>query len=540
MCAITRRELCRNIALSGAASVWLRPSSSGRAVSAATTDASVTIATNRAPSDLDPQSAYDAGSGVPLQGPFESLIRLKPGSIVEYTPLLAERWQSNADQSVWTFTLRPDLTFQDGTPCDAAAVRDSFQRLFTLGLAPSTVLGRFLQDATQIATPDPQTVVFDLERPQPLFEAAIAAPYGAAIVNARAAKAHEVDGDWGHGWAQTSADGMGTGPYRITRFDPADAVVLDRFDGYWGGWEGQHLDRVVIRIVAEGETRRQLIENGAVDVAENVPPSAIPALEKNSDVVVIHRYNLAVNYVAMTVAGPLESPAARQALCWAFPYDDVIKGVLDGFAKRAIGPVAELCRGFDPATFVYQTDLDRARGLLDQAGIAGNTTLTMLLLSGNQRFEQIFELLGANLETLGLKLEPTTVDFATYLAIATGDQPAAERPHLVPSFWQPDYNDAWNHLWPQLSCQAWTVGNIGHYCNAQVEDLLARARDAADDQTYRRALSTIQQIVTRDDPAAIYYAQPEWITVLRKDLGGLVLNPIVSEIHDFYGLHRTD
>jgi peptide/nickel transport system substrate-binding protein len=548
----TRREMVRNTALSAAAVGSALVAARGRAVSAAARrsslghhiqddaqPSSLTIATNRAPSDLDPQSAYDAGSGVALQGPFESLIRLEQGSTDEYRPLLAERWAANADGSVWTFTLRSGVTFQDGTPCDAAAVRGSFERLFALGLGPSTVLGRFVQNPAQITAPDARTVVFDLGRPQPLFEAAIAAPYGAAIVNVAAAKAHEVDGDWGHAWAQTSTEGMGTGPYRVTRFDPADAVVLERFDGYWGGWEGDHIDRVAIRIVPEAATRRQLIERGEADIAEGLPPSAIRPLESNPDLVVLRGYNLAVNYVTMLVADPLASPPTRQALCWAFPYDEVIGGVLEGFAKRAVGPVAELCRGFAPATFVYQTDLERARGLIDQAGLAQGTKLTMLLLNGNERANQIFQLYAANLDRLGITLEPLSVDFGTYVAIAFGDQPADERPHLIPSFWQPDYNDAWNHLWPQLSCRAWQAGNVGHYCNEVVEALLDRARDAGDDQTYRQTLAEIQQIVTRDDPAAIYYAQQEWITVVRKEIAGVVVNPIVSEIHDFYGFSRN-
>ena len=60
-----------------------------------------------------------------------------------------------------------------------------------------------------------------------------------------------------------------------------------------------------------------------------------------------------------------------------------------------------------------------------------------------------------------------------------GDLPAEERPNLLPAFWSPDYNDAWNHLWPQVSCQAWQAGNGGHYCNERVESLLEQTRTPA-------------------------------------------------------------
>ncbi len=109
----------------------------------------LTLVTNRAPSDLDPHSAYDAGSGVLLQGPFEGLIRAKANTTDEFVPVLAESWEASADESVWTFRLRDGVTFQDGTPLDAHAARASFERLLTLGLAPSTVLGRFLTDPAQ-------------------------------------------------------------------------------------------------------------------------------------------------------------------------------------------------------------------------------------------------------------------------------------------------------------------------------------------------------------------------------------------------------
>ena len=159
---------------------------------------------------------------------------------------------------------------------------------------------------------------------------------------------HEVDGDWGHAWAQTSSEGLGTGPYRITQFDIETGIILERHDGYWRGWEGDHFERVILRVVAEPETRRALIEIGDADIAAVLPLITVREFEENPELVVDRRYNLTVRYLAMTVAGPLASPQARQALCWAFPYDEVIAGVYEGYAKRAVGPVAELCHGFDP------------------------------------------------------------------------------------------------------------------------------------------------------------------------------------------------
>jgi peptide/nickel transport system substrate-binding protein len=499
---------------------------------------SLTVATNRTPLDLDPHSAYDLGSMVALHGQFEALIQVEPGTTDQFAPLLARSWESNEDKSIWTFHLDDHVTFQDGTPCGAQAVRLSFERELALGFAPSSIIGRFIQDVEQIVTPDSRTVIFDLGRPQPQFDVAVASPTGAPIVNAALARTHEVDGDWGHTWAQTSSEGLGTGPYRIDNVDLQESSILKRNENYWGGWDGPHIETVILRNVPEAETRRELLETGDADIAHNISPEVLSGLADSADLVVSSPYNLTVVYIMLTPSGPLESASARQAICYAFPYQDVVTGVYEGFAKRAIGPCAELCKGFDPATFAYDTDLDQANKLLNEAGIPPETILKMLVPVSSPWAGTIAELLRANLEQLGLKLETQLADYATLNALYTGDMPKEERPHLMPTFWSPDYNDGWNHLWPQLSSRAWKVGNAGHYANATVDSLLDQARDAADETTYQAALSQIQQIATRDDPAAIYMVQPQYPVVLRKTVGGFVPNLLNGELLDFHKLFQ--
>ena len=100
--------------------------------------------------------------------------------------------------------------------------------------------------------------------------------------------------------------------------------------------------------------------------------------------------------------------------------------------------------------------------------------------------ESIAQLLGANLAEIGLNLDIQRVDFATFVDIYYGDLPEEQRPNLLPAFWSPDYNDGWNHLWPQLSSDAWNTGNAGHYRNDRVDLLLRRS-------AIRRGRSGIQR-----------------------------------------------
>src|SRR5688572_9939249 len=98
---LSRRRLLHGVAAGAAmAAPWITAASARQDQDASTT---FTLVTNHTPSDLDPHAAYDVGSGAALQGPFEGLIRLAPGTTDDYQPLLAESWFASEDRSVWTF-----------------------------------------------------------------------------------------------------------------------------------------------------------------------------------------------------------------------------------------------------------------------------------------------------------------------------------------------------------------------------------------------------------------------------------------------------
>ncbi len=456
----SRRRMLAGSAVLGAGVV--ASAAIGTTPAALAQERTFTLAANWSPVDIDPHGGYDPGSGFVLAGIYEGLIRQRAGDGVQLEPWLAEAWEPNEDASSWTFHLRSDVTFQDGTPLTAAAARDSFARQLALKLAPANVLGRFFTSADQIVAVDEHTLRFDLGQPRQSFEVAMAAPFGTNIMNVAAVMHHETDGDLGYGWAQTNSEGLGTGPYRLVDYDPQTGATLERYDGYWGGWDGNHFDTIEFRVVAEAETRRELIEQGDVDLVENIPLEAVATLEKNPDLAVDRQTDLTVRYTAITQAEPFLQPEARQALCWAFPYEEVLQGVFLGYAQPAQGAVSTNCIGFAPATTSYTTDLDKAKALLAQAGIPPGTKIQTVSAAGATIIQSIAELFQRNLQEIGLDLEIQIMDYGSYVGLAYGDLPAEERPLLFPSFWGPDYDDAWSQLWPLTSCDAWQSGNAGH------------------------------------------------------------------------------
>ena len=498
------------------------------------------IASSGLPSDLDPHSAYDYRSLMAILGAYEGLIGLVEDRTDEFEGLVAESWSANEDMSVWTFKIRPGITFHDGSPVDGPAVRRSFERLLTLGLGPVGVLARFVADPSQITAPDSSTVVFDLGVSQPLFEAAIASTYGPLIVNAERLRDRDEMGDWGHAWAKLHEEGCGCGPYRIVRFDPGQELIMERYDDYWRGWEDDHFERIVLQAVPENEARRQLIEQGNVDIVDTLTPEATDALKEDPALLVLEQETTQVEYLAMAVAGPLEQPEARRAMCYAFPYEDVIDKVYGGLGQPAHGAVAEKTRGFEPTTFQYETDLDQAREHLEAIGVE-HADLTIAIETGDETLRATAQLFQANLAEVGINLVIEQYETTGYIDLIYGATPVEERPNFMRWAWWPDYNDAWSHLFPQVSCeqQIPAGSNIGFYCNQQVEALLLRAKEATDQDQYSLALAEVQQLLSEIDPPAIYYAQPVWTTVSRADVAGMVINPINIGTFNFWKLRRA-
>jgi peptide/nickel transport system substrate-binding protein len=396
-------------------------------------------------------------------------------------------------------------------------------------------------DPAQIATPDARTVVFDLGRPQPLFESAIAAPYGPYVVNARLAKEHEEDGDWGHAWAQTSAEGMGTGPYRVTTFAPEEQAVLDKYDGYWGGWEGDHFDRVVIRVVPENATLRQLIEQGEIDIVDNLTPETTDVLAQDPALRVDRAYTTSDIYLAMTVAGPLASPAARQAMAWAFPYDDVIQGVYQGYAKQGTGSACGADAGLRPRP-PRLLHRPRKGAATPRGGGGGGGHDPIDHAHGRQR--------GGQHDGATVRCEPGAArphagcpgrrrNHVHRDGVRRG--PGGGAPELLPvrlaaglrRRLEPPFAPA------RLRRRLRQGVERRRVLQRAVDELLDQARDAGRPEAYQQALSEIQNIVTWEDPAGVYYAQIQWTTILRQDIAGFTTNPIATGLYDFYRMSRT-
>lgn len=488
--------------------------------------------------DLDPYWYYNEGAGGIHLATYENLIQYAGESTSEFAPALARSWETNADGTIYTFTLHDGILFHDGDALTAQSVKDAYARCIGLGQSISNVLTRFIPTADQIEVLDDRTLAINLERPQPLLLSALAGAFGTWVVNPRYVQENATEDDpWAHDFFSVNI--VGSGPFALTEFSPNERIVLERFADYRDGWDDNQFTEIVLRFVPEITIRQQLIEQGNIDATtHNLTPESLEALKANPDLSVEIYDSTLASWVAMNAIKL--SREARIAFSYAFPYDDVVNGAYKGLLKRS-GPVPTTVRGYDPDIFLYQTDLAKAKELLLAAGINEGDTFEYVLESGNAIEDVVAQLFQANLQAIGITLEILSIDPTTVSDMIYSDADPESLPHFFGGRgWWPDYNDPYNQLYPSFVEASIGGGNASRWVNPRFEELMAQAAVYTDEDELVTIMKEAQNILTEQDPPAIYYGQELWYTVLRKDIEGFSWNPLyLSSYHPLRSLKRT-
>ena len=492
------------------------------------------------PGDLDPSSSVEQLGNIILMATYEGLVRVTADNINNVKPALAESWEHNPDYTSWTFHLRKDAKFHDGSPVDAEAVKTSFKRLVTIKQGMSYILGSFISDPDkEINVIDANTIEFKFAEPKPLLIKALSSGYGSYVINPKALTEHEVDGDQAHAWLNTNV--AGSGPYNMTEFTPNQQVVLTRNQDWWGWDANFHFDKIILKVVPERATRRSLVETGDADVTFNLSPEDWDALKKNPDVVVDLPPGLSISYITLGNKGYLADPRVRQAVSYAFDYDGFIGGMWKNYATRGYSILPGGMQCSDPSVFKYNTDLEKAKALLTEAGVPMDGSVTWLYWAEEGGGDMGAGLiLQSQLQKLGINLKVEEHDSATVSGMFYSDNTGAERPDMFRWGWWPDYNDPTDEAWVTIHTDAAGShgGNGGFYSNKEVDKLLDEGATIADETKLCEVYKQIQNITTQIDPPWIYLAQRPDEMILRKDIGGYIANIIYNETFQFQEMFR--
>ncbi|GGD86936.1 ABC transporter substrate-binding protein [Microbacterium murale] len=457
-------------------------------------DSTFVFAASSDPASLDPAFAQDGETFRVSRQIFEGLVGTEPGT-ADPAPLLAESWEPSEDNLSYTFTLKEDVTFQDGTPFNAEAVCVNFDRWYNwTGLAASEAFGYYYNklfhgyasnpaDAVyKSCTPDGDySVTVELNKPFAGFIPALSLP---AFAMQSPAAMQEFAADEVGGSAEAPAlseyamgHPVGTGPFQFEEWAPGEQVTLKSYPDYWG--EKGQIEEIIFRTIDDPTARRQSLEAGDIDGYDLVGPADTAALEEDG-FTMVPRPPFTILYLAFNQQIPeLQDPKVREALSYAIDKDALISQVLPEGTQKATQFIPEVVNGYNEDVTTYEYDVDKAKALLAEAGYDESNPLKLDFnypVNVSRPYmpdpEQIFTVLSSQLAEAGVETTPVSEEWVEYLDRTTGT--SNHGIHLLG--WTGDYNDTDNFVGVFFGAQSSEWG----FDNPELFSALAEARGVAD------------------------------------------------------------
>ncbi|WP_426954425.1 ABC transporter substrate-binding protein [Muricoccus radiodurans] len=481
------------------------------------------------PAGLEPGSnrAEPIGSEIILNV-FDTLVAWKAPEFRELEGRLASAWTVSPDGRDFTFTLRPNVQFHDGTALDAAAVKFSIERT----KASNSYMQASFGPIREVSVTGPLALRISLSEPMPVFLSLLAQPQAAIVSPAGVGR---------HGEA-FRVNPVGTGPFRFRAYTPDTNVVLEANPGYFRG--APKLQRIIYRIIPDASTRRLELERGGVDLIQQagqlaaIPTEDVRAFRANRDVDVIEVPSQIIRQLEFNnrkTEGPIADIRVRRAITHAIDYDGLVNGVLGGTADRVYGPLPSNSWGFDEGMrdAAPRHDPETAKRLLAEAGHAPGSLRFQIPTFQGASWGAVATFLQANLAAVGIGAEVRQMEF-----------PALRALHVAGNFdmlldgRQPWYNDPDAHITiGYLSSLAETAMTFRMPVDAPLDRAILSAQTTVDFDARRGQYRALQREIAARVPAAYLFSN-KLIVFKRKTVQGLVINS-APPLNEYWGVSKA-
>jgi peptide/nickel transport system substrate-binding protein len=318
------------------------------------------------PSGIDPHIHASSELGIPLRSIYDTLVYYNPETDT-FVPGLARDWEISPDGLRYTFILRDDVVFHDGTPFNADSVRINIERI----LSPDTnsaKAAQLLGPVDHVEVIDLYTVALVLSEPYAPLMDGLSQPYIGMASPAALAK---------YDTATYQFHQVGTGPYRFSEYVVNDRLVLERNPDYaWGPSVVSNpgvpqVERIVFRFFTDPATRMLALESGEADIMGELLPTDARRLAQTGDgnveVTPIPGQPLQFFFNAALV--PTSNKSVRQALILATDRQAIVQTVFQGYSPVASGPLSAATLYYDPGVEgLYAYDPVQAAALVNSTG----------------------------------------------------------------------------------------------------------------------------------------------------------------------------
>ena len=325
-------------------------------------------------------------------------------------PVFAESWEGDAEGKVWTLKIRKGIKFPSGNEMTAKDVKWSKDRAFA---AKANVAGVYrligLTEASQVEVVDDYTVRFTQSQPSDLSNhIQIICLF---VYDSEELKKHAIAEDpWAKEW--TTKTPQSGGAYNVADYKAGQEIVLEANPSF--PLDAPRVKRVRLQVIPAPTNRRLLLEKGEIDIALGLSRRDIDDLRAADGIKVISSPSNEFVFMPMAMGTPpFDNPLVRRAMAHVVPYDAIIANVYNGNARRSTSPVPLDMPGHSPSGYPFELDIDRAKALLAEAGMADGFESEIAVLAGDVTQERAAVLVSSAARQAGIELKVTPLDPGT-------------------------------------------------------------------------------------------------------------------------------
>ena len=453
---------------------------------------------------LDPYLSTASDTEAIMHNVFEGLVGYDPSGAV--IPALAEAWRIEEDGLCYTFFLRPDVLFHDGSEFDADDVVWSISKY--AGLDTGRPLSSKFSCVESVEALDDRTVEIRLKE----INASFLQLLSAAITPS--------------GYEDNATRPIGTGPYKFVSYTPGQKVVLEKNASYYETERIGKIDRAEFYVMTDESAVVTALSSGQLDFAI-VNGDNADVLSSRFDIY-SNPQNMVQIFALNNSISPFDDERVRMAFNMAVDKDEIIKGVFNGYATKlysAFSPVMAVYYN-DELDDMYPFDAEAARALLAQAGYPDGFDLVITVPSNYQPHVDTAQIISEQLKKIGVKVEIELVEWATWLekVYKNADYEAT----IIGLSGMLDPNDI------LVRYTSYYSRNFVRYDNARYDRLISSAILETDDAQRAAMYKEAQQVIL-EDAGSVFICDPNQNIVCRKDLKGYVAYPVpftdISRLH---------
>ena len=445
----------------------------------------ITIAIDQNFVTLDPHNAGDTVSIFGVRSMYEGLVDFDEKMNIE--PALAESYDISEDGLVYTFKLREDVTFHDGEPFNAEAVKVNFDRV--MDDANNLSAKRSFQFIDSLEVIDDYEVAFYLSEP---FSAMI---NKFAMVPMISPKAIE------EGTKYVEANPVGTGTFKFVEWKQGTTLELEKNEEYWGGNQ-TNVEKVIFSPVPENGSRVAMLKTGEADFVYPLPQQNVKELENNDDITIDESPSTIARYVSInTFKDPYSDLKVREAMNYAVDKEAYIQVVKEGFGHVLDSTMSSETQYYSQQE-PYEYNVEKAKELLKEAGYEDGFEAEIW---GNTSSESVkgMEFIKQQLAQVGIDVSIKSMEEGTLSdEIYTPEKPEDAKVQMWYVSWSPSSGDADGATRGLFSSEFFPPNgaNTAYYDNDDVTEWIKAANATADPKEQEAIYKDIQSTVYSDAP----------------------------------------